>query len=126
MIAETIDRGDAEGTIRTVVFAVEPYSYAEALRETVSRLRPHLDVLAVASRAHLEATALPAASLVFCGDPRPENCRADVRWAQFRPHEEPDVIRMDGVAESFPGLGLEALLGLVDRACAGDPAGQTG
>ena len=60
-----------------------------------------------------------APALVFCGDDRPDGCDEAVRWVRFSPYEEPEVVRVDGRNERFPGLDLEDLLGLVDRLAVG-------
>lgn len=100
-----------------MLFALEPRSYSQAIGQAVSELRPGLGVAVVETedlRAEIEKR-FPA--LVLCGEPRPEGLDAAVRWAQFRPYEEPEVVRVDGRPERLPGLGLEDLIGLVDRIC---------
>lgn len=36
-------------------------------------------------------------------------------WAEFRPYEAPEVMRVDGRAEHVLGLDLEDLLVIIDR-----------
>lgn len=60
-----------------------------------------------------------APTLVLCGEERPDGCDEAVRWAEFRPYEEPKVVRIDSRAERFPGLEIRDLLGLVDRLAVG-------
>jgi hypothetical protein len=106
-----------------VIFALEPYSYAEAIGQTVAALRRHLEVLVVEQR-HLPAEGtLWCTAVIFCSIPRPESCHAAIRWVQFSPYEEPKVVRVDGVPHTFPGLGLEDLLWLVDLHTAGSRRG---
>jgi len=105
-----------EGNERPVVlFAIEPHSYAQAIGQTVAALRPGFDVRVVAPEDLVAEMERLAPSLVFCGEERPDGCEEAVRWAEFRPYDEPEVVRVDGRAEGFPGLDLEDLLGLVDR-----------
>ena len=98
-----------------VLFALEPRSYSEAIGQTIAQLRPELDVLVVKPEDLVSEIARHAPALVFCGEPRPDGCDEVVRWARFRPYDEPGVVRVDGRAERFPGLGIEDVLGLVDR-----------
>jgi hypothetical protein len=102
-----------------VLFALEPRSYSEAIGQTVAALRPDFDILVVEPEELVAEMERRVPALVFCGGPRPEHCDEAVRWARFRPYDEPDVVRVDGVAERFPGIDVEVLLGLVDRALAG-------
>ena len=105
------------GEVPLVLVALEPRSYSQAIGQAVSELRPGLGVAVVEPEdlpAEMEKR-LPA--LVLCGEPRPEGLGAAVRWAQFSPYEEPEVVRVDGCPERLPGLGLEDLLDLVDRIC---------
>ena len=101
-----------------VLFAIEPHSYAQAIGSTVGLLRPELDVRVVEPEDLVAEMERLAPSLVFCGEERPDGCAEAVRWAEFRPYDEPDVVRVDGRPESFPGLDLEDILELVDRLAA--------
>jgi hypothetical protein len=100
-----------------VLFALEPRSYSQSIGQAVSELRPGVGVAVV------EPEELPAEvekrlpTLVLSGNPRPRGLNAAVKWAQFSPYEEPQVVRVNGHPEHFPDLGLEDLLGLVDRLC---------
>lgn len=98
-----------------VLFAIEPHSYAQAIGSTIAHLRPGLDVRFVKPEDLVAEMERRTPALVFCDGPRPEDCDAAVRWAQFSPYDEPEVVRVDGRAERFPGLGLEDLLEVVDR-----------
>ena len=106
-----------------VLIAVEPRSYAQAIGGAIAQLRPGVEVLA------LDPEDLPAEigrrtpALVFCAEERPDGCDEAVRWARFSPYEEPEVVRIDGRPERFPGLELEDLLGLVDRLAVGGRRG---
>ncbi len=98
-----------------VLLAVEPRSYAEAIGGAIAELRPGIDVLVVEPEDLPSEIERRAPALVLCGEERPDGCAKAVRWARFSPYEEPEVVRVDGVAERFPGLGLGHLLGIVDR-----------
>jgi hypothetical protein len=102
-----------------VLLAIEPRSYAEAIGGAIAELRPEIDVLVVDPEDLLYEMKLRCPALVLCGEDRPDGCDEAVRWASFRPYEEPEVVRVDGRAERFPGLELGDLLGLVDRLAAG-------
>ena len=95
--------------------ALEPLSYAEAIGEAVADLRPGLEVLMVRPEELPAEEDFWAPALVLCGLPRPVGCPSCVRWAEYRPYEDPDVVLVDGRAERIPGLQLEDLIGLVDR-----------
>ena len=120
----TTDRTYRERGKPLVVFALEPRSYAQAIGQTVALLRPNLEVLVV------EPEDLPAEirrrepAVVLCGEEKPDGCSEAVRWARFRPYEEPDVVRIDGLDEEFPGFGLEDLLELLDRLAVGTGHGK--
>lgn len=105
------------GKLPSVLFALEPRSYSQAIGQAISELRPGLGVAVV------EPEDLPAEMekrlpiLVLSKEPRPEDLDAAVKWAQFSPYEEPEVVRVDGCPERLPSGGLEDLIGLVDRIC---------
>lgn len=98
-----------------VLLALEPRSYAQAIGSTIAVLRPALDVRVVEPTDLVAEMESRAPSLVFCGEEKPDGCDEAVRWAQFRPYEEPEVVRVDGREESFPGLDLGDLLDVIDR-----------
>jgi len=106
-----------------VLFALEPRSYAQAIGKVIAELRPGLEVLVVEPGDLVAEMERLGPSLVFCGEERPDGCEEAVRWAEFRPYDEAEVVRVDGREESFPDLGLEDLLGLVDRLAAGHRRG---
>jgi hypothetical protein len=112
------DTSDGEGG-PLVLLAIEPRSYAEAIGGAIAELRPGIDVLVVDPEDLVSEMERRAPALVLCGEDRPDGCDEAVRWARFSPYEEPEIIRVDGRAERFPGLELEDLLGLVDRLAAG-------
>jgi hypothetical protein len=93
---------------RSVIFALRPRSYSEAISETVAALRPGLEVSAVDPDAIAAEVGRRAPALVFSAAPKPEGMDAEVGWVQFRPHEAPDILRLDGVPRRYPGLGLGA------------------
>jgi hypothetical protein len=111
--------GNARGDAPLVLFAIEPHSYAQAIGTTLAHLRPALDVRCVGPKDLPAEMERRAPALVFCGEPRPDGCDEAVRWAEYRPYEDPDVVRVDGRLHGFPGLDLEDLLGLVDRLLTG-------
>jgi len=121
-----------------VLFALEPRAYSEAIGGAVAHLRPGLEVLVVDPDALPAEMGRRAPSMVFSSEPKPDGPQGAARWVQFSPYDDPDVVRVDGRAESFPGLGFEELLGLVDRlsgqergarvprgSSAGDPSERT-
>jgi hypothetical protein len=116
---EKYGRTAEEGGRPLVLFALEPRSYSEAIGQTVAALRPDFDILVVEPEDLVAEMERRVPALVFCGGPRPEHCDEAVRWARFRPYDEPEVVRLDGVAERFPGLGLGDIIGIVDRLAAG-------
>ena len=116
------DTSDGEGG-PLVLLAIEPLSYAEAIGGAIAALRPGVDVLVVSPEDLVPEMERRAPALVLCGEERPDGCDEAVRWASFRPYEEPEVVRVDGRAERFPGLQLEDLIGLVDRLAVGSRSG---
>jgi hypothetical protein len=112
------DTSDGEGG-PLVLLAIEPRSYAQAIGGAIAQLRPGIDVLVVDPEDLVSEMERRAPVLVFCAEERPDGCDEAVRWARFSPYEEPEVVRVDGRDERFPGLNLEDLLGLVDRLAAG-------
>jgi len=102
-----------------VLFALEPAAYSEAIAGAIGRSRPELEVLALDPvDLHAEAQRRRP-RLVLAAGPRPEGLAVAPRWAQYRPYEDPEVVRVDGVPHRFPALDLGDLLGLVDRICEG-------
>ena len=116
-------KGEAGGGKPLVFLAIEPRSYAQAIGGVIAELRPEIDVLVVHPEDLVAEMERRAPTLVLCGEERPGGCDEAVRWARFSPYEEPEVVRVDGRPERFPGLGLEDLLGLVDRLAVGDRRG---
>lgn len=114
---DTPDNEEDEGTL--VLLAIEPRSYAEAIGGVIAELRPEIDVLVVHPEDLVAEMERRAPTLVLCGEERPGGCDEAVRWASFRPYEEPEIVRVDGRPERFPGLQLEDLIGLVDRLAVG-------
>lgn len=108
-----------------VLFAVRPRIYAETIGRVIADLRPGLEVLVV------EPDGLPAEmgrrtpTLVLCSHPRPESSDDAVRWLEYRPYDDPEVVRVDGRDELLPGLRFEDLVGLVDRLAAELPSGRS-
>ena len=60
----------------------------------------------------LEKLVRPA--VVFSSEPRPDGDNETARWAEYRPYDEPDVVRVDGVPHRLPGFDLVNVLWLVD------------
>ena len=67
-------------------------------------------------------TDFSAPAIVLSSRPMPGDHDGAVRWAEYRPYEDPDIIRVDGRAEHIPGFGLGDVLGLVDRLAAQLPS----
>lgn len=118
---DTPDDEEDKGPL--VLLAIEPRSYAEAIGGVIAELRPGVDVLVVHPDELIPEMERRTPTLVLCGDDKPDGCDEAIRWAEFRPYEEPEVVRVDGRDERFPGLGLEDLLGLVDRLAVGSRRG---
>ena len=100
-----------------VFFALEPPVYSEAIAEAIARSRPGLEVLALDPGDLRSEAVQRRPRLVFAAGPRPEGLAGATRWAQYRPYEDPDVVRVDGDPHRFPALDLRDLMGLVDRIC---------
>ena len=98
-----------------VLFALEPHSYGQAIGLTVSHLRPALDVRVVKPEDLFAEMRRRTPTLVFCDGLRPGGTDEGVRWVEYRPYDDPDLIRVDGRHHEYSGLDLEDLLGLVDR-----------
>lgn len=103
------------GAAPLVLFALEPHAYSEAIGKTVAHQRPALDIRIVKPKDLAAEMERRPPALVFSGKPRPDGCDEAVRWAEYRPYDDPDAVRVDGRLHEFPGLELEDLLGLVDR-----------
>ncbi len=109
-----------------VLFALRPRIYSEAIGRVVAALRPGLEVLVVEPEELPAEMGRKTPALVLCSHPRPEGLDDDaaVRWAEYRPYDDPEVVRVDGHDELLPGLRFEDLIGLVDRLAAGLPSGR--
>jgi hypothetical protein len=107
-----------------VLLALRPRIYSEAIGRVIADLRPGLEVLVVEPDDLPAEMERKAPALVLCSHPRPEGSGDDVRWAEYRPYLDPEVIRVDGHDELLPGLRFEDLVGLVDRLAAGLPSGR--
>jgi hypothetical protein len=112
---KTFDRAERSGEKPLVLFAIEPRSYAQAIGGVAAEIRPNLEVLILEPEDLVREAARREPAVVLCGEPRPEGLDVGIRWAEFRPYEDPDVVLVDGLVESFPGFGLDNLVGLVDR-----------
>ena len=108
--------GETEGDEKKplVLFAIEPHSYAEAIGAAIALMRPGLDVRSVGVGGLIAEMEDGAPAVVFSSEPRPDGDDGIARWAQYRPYDEPDVIRVDGVRHRLPGFDLENVLWLVD------------
>ncbi len=112
----------SRGGCPLVFFALQPRVYAETIGRVIADLRPGLEVLVVEPDDLLAEMGRRAPALVLCSQPKPEGCDAAVRWAEYRPYADPEVVRVGGHDEIMPGLRFEHLLGLVDRLAAGVPS----
>jgi hypothetical protein len=97
-----------------VLLAIEPRSYAQAIGGAVATARPNIEVLVVEPGDIPSEMERRKPALVLCSGERPDGCAEAVRWAEFSPYEEPEVVKVDGVPHAFPGLGLADILWLVD------------
>src|SRR5215210_4752047 len=120
----TRDTRDEEEERPLVLLAIEPRSYAEAIGGVIAELRPWVDVLVVDPGDLVSEMGRRTPTLILCGEDRPDGCAEAVRWGRFSPYDEPEVVRVDGRDERFPGLDLEDLLGLVDRLAVGAGRGR--
>lgn len=124
MTLEPTTRDTSYGEGRPLVlFDIEPRSYTEAIGGAIAELRPGLDVRVVAPADLPSEIERRLPALVLCDEERPDGCDEAVRWVEYRPYDDPDVVRVDRVAERFLGLDLGDLLGLVDRLVLGDRRG---
>jgi len=115
MILEgAISRGKGDEEKPLVLFAIQPHSYAEAIGAAIALMRPGLDVRSVGSGGLLAELEDNAPAVVFSSEPRPAADNGTARWAEYRPYDEPDVVRVDGVPHRLPGFDLENVLWLVD------------
>jgi hypothetical protein len=111
-----------QGAAPLVLFALEPRVYSEAIALAVASLREEMQVVTVDPEELSAFADLPAPAIVLSSRPMPEGHDGAARWAEYRPYEDPDIIRVDGRAEHIPGFGLEDVLGLVDRLAAELPS----
>jgi hypothetical protein len=111
-----------QGAAPLVLFALEPRAYSEAIALAVASLREEMQVMAVDPEELPAVADFSVPAIVLSSRPMPEGHDGAVRWAEYRPYEDPDVIRVDGRAEHIPGFGLEDVLGLVDRLAAELPS----
>jgi hypothetical protein len=100
-----------------VLFVLEPRSYSEAIGGAIATMNPGVDVRVVETENLVAEMERRSPVLVFCNEPKPSGCEPAVRWLEFRPYEEPDVVLVDGLPKRVPGLDLQGLLGLVERLC---------
>ena len=107
-----------------VLVCLEPRSYSGVIGGAIAQLRPELDTLVVEPEELSAEVECRAPSLVLSASPRPAYCDEDVRWAEFRPYDEPDVVYVDGRPHRFLELDLWGLLEVVDHFC-GDRAHRT-
>jgi len=107
-------RGERDADKPLVLFAIEPRAYAQAIGSAIALMRPGLDVRSVGSGGLLAEMEDKAPAVVFSSEPRPDSGNGTARWAEYRPYDEPDVVRVDGVPHSLPGFDLENVLWLVD------------
>ena len=107
-----------------VLFALRPRAYSDAIGRVVAELRPGLEVLVVEPDDLPAEIGRRAPALVLCSHPRPEGSDDAVHWLEYRPYDDPEVVRVDGHDELLPGLRFEDLIGLVDRHAAGLPSGR--
>lgn len=110
------------GTTPLVLFALEPHAYSEAIALAVASLREEMQVMVVDPKELPAVADFSAPAIVLSSRPLPEGHDGAVRWAEYRPYEDPDVVHVNGRAERIPGFGLEDVLGLVDRLAAELPS----
>ena len=110
------------GVAPLVLFALEPRSYSEAIGLAVASLREEMQVTTIDPEKLPAVADFSAPAIVLSSRPMPDDHDGAVRWAEYRPYEDPDIIRVDGRAEHIPGFGLEDVLGLVDRLAAELPS----
>ena|SRR5918997_2262560 len=107
-----------------VLFALRPRIYSDAIGRVIAELRPGLEVRVVEPEELLAEMKRGTPTLVLCSQPRPPSCDAAVHWLEYRPYDDPEVVRVDGRDEVLPGLRFEDLVGMVDRLAAGLPSGR--
>ncbi len=101
----------------SVLIAIEPRSYREAIGEAVQSLRPHLKVLIMEPGDLHGEVARVSPELVICGQPKSVVPDARCAWVEYRPYAEPAArISVDGRYRELSEIELEDLLTVVDEA----------
>ena len=113
------------GTAPLVVFALEPRVYSEAIAQALASSRGEMQVITVDPEELPAVADFWAPAIVLSSRRVPEGHDDAVRWVEYRPYEDPDIVHVDGRAEHIPGFGLEDVFGLVDRLAAKLPAERT-
>lgn len=107
---------DTEGR-PTILFAIEPTSYRQAIGSAVQQLRPYLRIETVEPAALDREVACLEPLLVFANRPGDLLSGGQVGWVEFRPYGTPVArIRLNGHYSELEEAGLNDLLDLVDLA----------
>ncbi len=111
--------GADHGERPTVVVAVEPRAYRQAIGRAIETLRNSVDVRVVEPERLLRAKVERLAPrLVVCSRTKPPRLAQEICWVEFRPYSaEPKVrVCMGDRCWVLQDADLEDLLSLVDEA----------
>lgn len=101
----------------TILFAIEPTSYRQAIGSAVQQLRPYLRIETVEPAALDKEVACLKPLLVFANRPGDLLSGGQAGWVEFRPYETPVArIRLNGCYSELEEAGLSDLLDIVDSA----------
>lgn len=101
----------------SVLIAIEPRTYREAIGGVVQSLRPHLEVLIIEPGDLDDEVTRLHPELVICGQPESAASAVKCAWVEYRPYAEPAArISMDGRYRELSELDLEDFLTIVDEA----------
>jgi hypothetical protein len=111
--------GAGHGERSTVLVAIEPRAYRQAIGRAIGALRPSVDVRLVEPERLLWAEVERLApQLVICTRAKPSELAQELSWVEFRPYgAEPKVrVCMGDRCWVLQDADLEDLLSLVDEA----------
>lgn len=100
----------------TILVALEPRSYNQAIGEAIAALRPTLSVHVVDSEDLVQETAWLMPRLVLCSRKKHPIAPEETAWIEYRfPEYEPPTVLVNGQSEESPILDLNDIVSLIDR-----------